>query len=63
MKTQSPVVFNFVSNALRVILRDGEPWFVAADVCEALCIENNRNATARLDDDEKGVHLMDTPGC
>lgn len=61
MSNQLLVVFNFVSNTLRVVLRDGEPWFVAADVCEALSIENNRNATARLDDDEKGVHSMDTP--
>lgn len=61
MSTSTPVVFNFVSNTLRVVTIDGNPWFVAADVCDALGIENNRNATARLDDDEKGVRTMDTP--
>lgn len=32
---------------------DGEPWFVAKDVCEILGIGNNRQALSRLDDDEK----------
>lgn len=38
---------------VRTMLRDGEPWFVAADVCRALEIKNGRDAVARLDDDEK----------
>lgn len=54
-------VFSFDSHAVRTVLVDGEPWFVAADVCEVLSITNNRNATSRLDDDEKGVRTMDTP--
>lgn len=40
---------------VRTIMQEGEPWFVAADVCRALEIANNRDALARLDDDEKGV--------
>ena len=47
---------------VRTILMDGEPWFVASDVCSALDIRNNRDAIARLEDDEKGVGLTDTPG-
>lgn len=47
---------------IRTTTVDGEPWFVAVDVCRALEISQNRNAVARLDDDEKGVRLMDTPG-
>ena len=43
-------------------MRDGEPWFVAVDVCDALGIGNSRDATARLDSDEKGVVLTDTLG-
>ena len=43
-----------------VRVKDGEPWFVAVDVCRALQIANNRNAISRLDDDEKSsVRLMD----
>lgn len=41
---------------------EGEPWFVAADVCKALSIANNRDALSRVDEDEKGVASTDTPG-
>lgn len=39
---------------------NGEPLFVARDVTDALCLD--RTATRRIDDDEKGVHSMHTPG-
>jgi len=56
----------FTSDAwiVRAELRDGEPWFVARDICAALGIVNVSNAVARLDDDEKGsIRLADgTPG-
>lgn len=48
--------------AVRVVECNGEPWFVASDVCRALSIINSRDAIARLDDDEKGVVSTDTPG-
>ena len=47
---------------VRVVTRDGEPWFIASDVCRALEVGNNRQALSRLDEDEKGVILNDTPG-
>ena len=57
------VAFNFESSNVRVTMgANGEPMFVAADVCQALTIDNHRNVLARLDDDEKGVQSMDTPG-
>ncbi|MBY6043621.1 BRO family protein [Phaeobacter italicus] len=31
---------------------DGEPWFVAKDVCETLTIKNVTDATANLDQTE-----------
>lgn len=34
---------------------DGEPWFVAKDVCDALGLENSRKAAASLDEDEKNT--------
>ena len=55
-------VFNFDSQALRTLTRDGEPWFVAADVCEALTIAQTASAMRQLDDDEKGVHSTHTLG-
>jgi anti-repressor protein len=39
---------------------DAEPWFVARDITDALGLD--RTATRRLDDDEKGVRSMHTPG-
>ena len=34
---------------------DGQPWFIAADVCRSLGIKNPSHAMARLDDDEKAL--------
>ncbi|WP_334756551.1 Bro-N domain-containing protein [Enterobacter cloacae] len=41
---------------------DGNPWFVAADVCSAVGIKHSASAMRALDNDEKGVHSMHTPG-
>lgn len=40
---------------VRVVMRDGDPWFVAADVCKSLCLGQVTNSTRRLDDDEKAL--------
>jgi BRO family, N-terminal domain len=61
MSSTTPTVFTFISQTLRVVMRDGNPWFVAADVCAALGLDNNRQAVTRLDDDERGVISNDTP--
>ena len=53
---------NLEFGAVRSILIDGDPWFVAADVCKALEIEKTNRALSRLDDDEKGAHSVSTPG-
>ena len=48
---------------VRSTLIDGEPWFVAADVCKALEINNSADTLRkRLDDDEKGIDLIYTLG-
>lgn len=47
---------------VRVIVKNGEPLFVASDVCKCLDIANSRDALSRLDEDEKGVVLTDTLG-
>ena len=46
----------------RVIDQDGEPWFILAEVCRELGISNSSDWAARLDDDEKGVAEIETPG-
>lgn len=40
---------------IRTVSVDGEPWFVASDVCKALDISNPRDAVSRLDDDERNT--------
>lgn len=55
-------VFSFQEKQVRVVVKDGEPWFVARDVCAILEIGNTSQALVRLDDDEKGVISTDTPG-
>ena len=39
--------------SVRTVIKDGEPWFVAVDVCRALDID--ATATRRLDEDEKSA--------
>lgn len=49
---------------VRVIKQNGEPWFVAKDVCDCLDISNSRQALSRLDNDEKNSVILNdgTPG-
>lgn len=46
-------IFRFGENEIRVIDKNGAPWFVAKDVCDALELVNSRKALTSLDDDEK----------
>lgn len=47
---------------VRAVERGGILWFVARDVCACLGIGNAGDVIAALDDDEKGVDSIDTPG-
>lgn len=47
---------------VRAIMKDGEPWFVAADVCKALEVGNPSQALTRLDDDEKFTTIISNEG-
>ena len=49
-----PLVHYFEGVGVRVVMRGAEPWWVAADVCEALELSNPSEAIKPLDDDEKG---------
>ena len=60
--TVTPQAFEFGSRPVRTVMRDGEPWFVAADVCAVLEHSNSRKAVGALDDDEKGVTIGYTRG-
>jgi len=54
--------FDYNSKKIRIALVDGEPWFVAKDICAALEIKDVSDAIGRLDEDEKGKVLIPTPG-
>lgn len=56
------IPFDFETNAVRVVVADGAPCFVAADVCRVLEISKYRDAVAQLDDDERVSVLVDTLG-
>lgn len=47
-------VFNFNQSQVRTVIRDGEPWFVAKDVCDILELTNPTMALEFLDADERG---------
>lgn len=49
----SQPVFNFGEKQVRIILRDGEPWFVASDVAEALGYRNAPDAARSLSEHQK----------
>lgn len=53
-------VFDYEGAAVRTVSIDGEPWFVASDVCTVLEIGNPSQAAARLDEDE--VTLISNEG-
>lgn len=55
-------MFNYGSNKIRTIIKNNEPWFVGKDICEYFGDTNYRRSLARLDEDEKDVSRIDTPG-
>jgi anti-repressor protein len=53
---RSPFVFE--GSAVEVLIENGEPLFLASDVCERCGIANTRDAMTRLDDDEKAKKIQ-----
>lgn len=58
--------FNFEGHDVRAIAIDGEPWFVGKDVAEALGYGKGKSitnaVTNHVDDEDKGVTKIMTPG-
>jgi len=48
-------LFNFKNQPIRVVMIDGEPWFIASDVCQVLDIVNVSQAVESLDEDERNT--------
>jgi len=56
-------LLKFEEHNIRMTVREGEPMWVAKDVCDILGINNSRQAMSKLDPDEKdAVILSDTIG-
>ncbi len=55
-------IFDYEGNKVRTVNNDGEPWFVAADVCRVLELDNVSQAISRLDEDEKYTTLISNEG-
>jgi len=55
--------FNASNQQVRTVTLDGQPYFVAKDVCAILGISNHNDAVGRLDEDERdGVGITDPIG-
>lgn len=47
---------------VRAVVKDGEPWFVASDVCESLGLSNPTVSVNRLDADERSKFNLGRQG-
>ncbi|MHC1715695.1 MAG: Bro-N domain-containing protein [Acidaminococcaceae bacterium] len=56
------VFSNTIFGDIRIIEKNGEPWFVAKDVCDVFGETNRNRAMQCLDDDEKGYTQIVTTG-
>ena len=54
--------FNFKGNEIRTICKDGEPWWVAKDVCDILELSNPTAAIAELEEDERAKYSLGRQG-
>jgi len=62
MSEVQPFTFPATAQQIRVVVIDGEPWFVASDVCRVLGYAHTASALRALREQERGVHPMHTPG-
>ena len=53
--SNSMQLFQNTNWKIRVVMRGGEPWFVAKDVCAILDYSDTANGCRILDEDEKDV--------
>lgn len=62
MQTAQVIPFRFEAREVRTLLINDLPWFVAADVAASLGYPAAPQMTRNLDDDEKGMQNVHTPG-
>lgn len=62
MANELRVFENEMFGQVRTVEVDGEPWFVASDICKALDLSNATVSVQRLDDDEKSKFNLGLSG-
>lgn len=62
MQTAQIIPFKFEACEVRTLLIDGQPWFVAADVCRVLDVTNTSQALQALDEDERSMFNIGRQG-
>lgn len=55
-------LFRYDEHEVHVVVLGDEPWFVAGDVARILGYRMASDMTRNLDADEKGTHILRTPG-
>lgn len=54
--------WNYNNSEVRTVTVNNEPWWVLADVCKVLEMSTPSKTAERLDEDEKGMSQIHTPG-
>lgn len=55
--------FAYNAQPVRIVERDGQPWFVLKDVCDVLMLTNSRMVAERLEEDEVSLaYVTDAVG-
>lgn len=54
--------WNYENSEIRTIEKNGEPWWVLADVCKALEISNPSKVAQRIDEDERSNFKLGRQG-
>lgn len=62
MSSIIPFTFPETGTPVRAVVIDGEPWFVGTDVARVLELGNIHSSLALLEEDEKGLHSVETLG-
>ena len=56
------IPFDFDDDTVRVVMIDTIPWWVANDIAKVLGYRAASDMVRNLDEDEKGTHIVSTPG-
>lgn len=59
--TANVIPFTFNTTAVRIVTIDDQVWFVASDIAKALDYADATHMTRVLDEDEQGLHIVETP--